>query len=357
MLVGSRETSSNVGLNVPKKKNMAKTAFVTGSTGFLGLNLVEQLTQQGWQVLAFHRADSELKYLKRFPAQRIEGDINDPDSLGRGMPRNVDAVFHVAGDTNMWSRRNAAQDRVNIDGTRNVVEAALAANAGRLVHTSSISAYGVHQGRIDETAEQRGRTSWINYQRSKFQGEEEVRKGIAQGLDAVIINPASIFGPYDTSSWARLIRGVYAGKLPGVPPGALSFCHSREVAKAHIAAAERGRTGENYLLGGTDATFLQLVQTIGAVTGRKVPDKPTPTAVMLAVSRVGNWMSYLTGKPPRLTPEMVAMVTRTMYCDSSKAAHALGFRAESLRTMIEDSVNWLRQEGFLERWAAQSPNA
>jgi dihydroflavonol-4-reductase len=333
---------------------MARTAFVTGSTGFLGINLIEQLIQQGWRVLALHRPSSEMKYLKRFRVEAIQGDINDPSSLARGMPANLDAVFHVAGDTNMWSRRNAEQDRVNIDGTRNMVEAALRAKAKRFVLTSSISAYGIHQGKIDETAEQRGRVSWINYQRSKFLSEEEVRKGIARGLDAVIVNPASIFGPYDTSSWARLIQLIYTGKLPGIPPGALSFCHSREVAKAHIAAAERGRTGENYLLGGYDASFLELVKTIGEVTGRKVPAKPTPPAALFVVSQIGNWISYLTGKPPSITPEMVRMVTRNMYCDSSKAERELGFHAVSLRTMVEDSVNWLKHEGMLERWAAQA---
>jgi dihydroflavonol-4-reductase len=332
---------------------MTKTAFVTGSTGFLGINLIEQLTRQGWRVLALHRPTSEMKYLKRFPVEPVAGDINDPASLARGMPRDIDAVFHVAGDTNMWSRRNAEQDRVNIDGTRNMVEAALGAKAKRFVLTSSISAYGIHEGKIDETAEQRGRVSWINYQRSKFLSEEEVRKGIAQGLDAVIINPASIFGPYDTSSWARLIRLIYTGKLPRIPPGGLSFCHSREVAKAHIAAAERGRKAENYLLGGFDASFLQLVQTIGEMLGREVPSKPTPPAAMIVASRVANWISYLTDKPPSVTPEMVRMITRTMYCDSSKAERELGFRAVNLRTMVEDSVNWLKQEGLLDRWAAE----
>lgn len=333
---------------------MAKTAFVTGSTGFIGLNLIEQLLAQGWQVTALHRRDSNLEYLRRFAAERVEGDINNPASLARAMPRNIDAVFHVAGSTNMWSRRNALQDRVNVEGTRNMVEAALAAGARRFVHTSSISAYGNHSGRIDETAEQRGRTSWINYQRSKFHSEEEVRQGIARGLDGVLINPGSVFGPYDTSSWARLVRLIYTGKLPGVPPGALSFCHSREVAKAHIAAAERGRTGENYLLGGTDATFLQLVQIIGEVTGRKVPDKTTPAAVLFVASRITNWISYVTDKRPDITPEAVGQATRKMYCDSSKAERELGFRAVDLRAMVTDSVNWLRQEGYLDRWVVQS---
>lgn len=331
---------------------MTKTAFVTGGTGFVGINLVEQLVQQGWRVYALHRPDSELRYLQRFPVERVQGDINDIGSLIRGMPRNVDGVFHVAGDTNMWSRRNAEQDRVNIDGTRNVVEAALKAGAKRLVHTSSISAYGNHEGRIDESAELRGRTSWINYQRSKFLAEEEVRKGISRGQNAVIMNPASIFGPYDTSSWARLIRLVYTGKLPGVAPGALSFCHVREVAKAHIAACERGHSGENYLLGGTDATLLQLVQIIGEVTGRKVTNRTTPAIAMQIASHVANWLSYVTRKPPSITPEMVRMAIRTMYCDSSKAERELGFKPESLHTMVKDSVDWLRQEGFLDRWAA-----
>lgn len=332
---------------------MTKTAFVTGSTGFVGLNLIEQLTQQGWRVLALHRPGSATNYLDRFAIEKVVGDINDSASLERGIPSGVDAIFHIAGSTNMWSRRNAEQDRINIDGTRNMVEAALRAGAKRFVHTSSISAYGMQRGRIDETAEQQGRTSWVNYQRSKYLSEVEVRKGIARGLSAVIINPAGIFGPYDRTSWARLIRLIYTERLPGLPPGGLSFCHSREVAKAHIAAAERGRVGENYLLGGSDATFIQLAQVIGEVIGRKVPSKPTPPAAMLVVSRLANWMSYLTNRQPNITPEMVGQVTRNMFCDSTKAERELGFRAVSLRVMVEDAVNWLREEGILERWAAE----
>lgn len=328
---------------------MAKTAFVTGGTGFLGLNIVEQLVEHDWHVTALYRPSSEIKYLKRFPVVRAIGDVNQPSSLVRAIPRDVDAVFHVAGSTNLWARRNAEQDRINIDGTRNMVEAALRANAKRFVLTSSISAYGMHRGRIDETAEQRGRASWINYQRSKHLAEEEVRKGVANGLDAVILNPASIFGPYDTSGWARLIRLTCAGRLPGVAPGGLSFCHSREVAKAHVAAAEQGRTGENYLLGGTDASFLQLVQTIGDVAGCKVPAKPTSVAAMVIASHVGHWLSYVTERPPSITPEMVAMVRRDIFCDSSKAQRELGFQPVDLRVMVQDSIDWLRHEGFLDR--------
>lgn len=330
---------------------MPRTAFVTGATGFVGLNLIEELTAREWQVVALHRPDSDLRYLRRFAVERVAGDVTDARSLARAVPEGVDVVFHVAGDTALWSRRNAQQDRVNIDGTRHVVQAALRARARRLVLTSSISAWGMQRGRIHEGLPQAGGQSWVNYQRSKYRSEEEVRQGIGRGLDAVIVNPASIFGPYDTGSWAQLIRLIHTGRLPGAMPGSLSFCHSREVARAHVAAAERGRTGENYLLGGTDASFLELVRTVGEVLGRPVPERILSPALLYVASRVGHWASYVTGRPPRITPEMVGMATRRITCDSTKAQRELGFRTVPLRIMVEDSVAWLRREGFLDLWA------
>ena len=123
-----------------------RSAFVTGGTGFLGLNLVEQLTAQGWQVTALHRPGSDVRLLSRFPARRVEGDLLDPASLRRAVPRGVDAVFHVAADISMWQGHAARQTRVNVEGTRHVVEAALEAGAGRLVHTSTWNVYGLWQG-------------------------------------------------------------------------------------------------------------------------------------------------------------------------------------------------------------------
>ena len=327
---------------------MQKVAYVTGSNGFLGLNLCEALLAQGWRVLALHRPTSDTRYLKRLAVEPVEGDINDPASLARTLPRDVDALFHVAGSTNLWSQRNAEQDRINIEGTRNAVEAALAANAQRFVHTSSISAWGMCNGRIDETTLQLGGTSPVNYQRSKYAAEGEVLKGIVKGLDAVIVNPAGILGRYDTGGYARLFRMVHAGTLPGVPPGSLSFCDAREVAKAHIAAAERGRTGERYLLAGVDASLLELVQVIGELAGKPVPDKASPAWLLKAVAMAGEWASLLTGKEPRLTREAATMATRTLYCDCSKAVRELGFQPVALRAMAADCYEWMKREGRLE---------
>jgi nucleoside-diphosphate-sugar epimerase len=326
---------------------MPETAFVTGATGFVGLNLVEQLLARGWRVIALHRASAELKYLARLPAERAVGDVTDADSLLRALPERVDAVFHVAGDLSLWSPRNAEQDRVNIEGTRNMVQAALERGARRFLHTSSISVWGMVRGRIDERVPQLGRYSTVNYQRSKFLADEEVRAGIARGLDAVILCPGSILGPYDTRGYARLAMMVAAGTLPGVPPGSLSFCHVREVAAAHIAAVARGRTGQNYLLAGTDASFLELVREIGAATGKAVPSRATPAWLLKAIGALGGVGGRLTGREPRITPEAARLATRVVSCDSSKAMRELGFRVVPLREMVRDCVAWLTAEGLL----------
>jgi nucleoside-diphosphate-sugar epimerase len=326
---------------------MPETAFVTGATGFVGLNLVEQLLARGWRVVALHRAGADLKYLTRMPAERAVGDITDADSLLRALPEGADAVFHVAGDINLWSRRNALQDRVNIEGTRNMVRAALARRARRFVHTSSISAYGLQRGRLDERTPQLGKYSSVNYNRSKHLAEEEVRAGIARGLDAVILNPGAILGPYDTRGYARIVKRIAAGTLPGVPPGALPFCDVREVAKAHVAAFERGGKGENYLLGGADASFVELFREIGTVLGKPVPSRPTPGWLLRLLGAAGALRGALTGTEPALTPEMARQATRELTCDCSKAIAALGYRAVPLRDMVRDGVAWLAAEGLL----------
>ena len=326
---------------------MSGTAFVTGANGFVGLNLVGALLAQGWRVLALHRAGSDTRYLQRMAAERVAGDVTDAASVLRAMPRGVDAVFHVAGDTNLWSRNNAAQDRVNIDGTRHVVEAALERGARRFLHTSSISAYGLQRGRLDERTPQLGKYSAVNYNRSKHLAEEAVRAGLARGLDAVILNPGAILGPYDTRNYARLATLVAAGRLPGVPPGALPFCHVREVARAHVAAFERGRRGENYLLGGTDASFLELVREIGAALDKPVPSRPTPAWLLHLLGALGALRGALTGTQPTLTPETARQATRELSCDSSKAMRELGYRAVPLREMVADCVGWMIAEGLL----------
>ena len=208
-----------------------KTAFVTGATGFLGLNLIGQLTDLGWKVFALHRTSSNLKYLQRFPVQLVEGSVEDGAALERAFPEGVTAVFHIAADVSFWSRHNARQTKTNVDGTRHLVAAALRHGVRKLIHTSTTGVYGFPSETFDESAPHLGKQSWFNYFRTKALAEEEVRLGIARGLDAVLLNPANIVGPYDGNNWSRLIRLAAEGKLPRVPPGRASFCHVAEVAR------------------------------------------------------------------------------------------------------------------------------
>ncbi len=324
-------------------------AFVTGATGFIGMNLAEVLRGSGWQVTALVRPGAQRGPLTRLGVTLAEGDVTDRDSVERAMPRGVDCVFHVAASTSMWSRQAAELDRVNVGGTRNVVEAALERRARRLVHTSSVAAYGFHSGRIDEDAPQRAADSWIGYFRTKALAEREVRAGIERGLDAVILNPVHVMGRHDRGNWSRLVLMTAQGRLPGIPPGSGSFCHGEEVARAHVAAAGRGRRGANYLLGGVDATFLELVRTIGEVTGRRIPTRVAPPALLRVMGRLSEWWSYVSRREPEMTPEGVAVACAHIHADSARARRDLGYRDVPLRTIVEDCVTWLRAEGLLDR--------
>ena len=323
------------------------TAFVTGATGFLGLNLVRLLTEQGWAVTALHRPSSILTYLKRFPATLASGTIEEAASVEQAMPEGLDAVFHVAGDVSFWSGHRARQTRTNVEGTRNVLAAARRKGAGRFLHTSSVVVYGIQPGEFDETAPHLGRGSAVNYMHTKTLAEEEVQKAVGLGLDAVILNPANIVGPYDQSNWARLFRLVAEDRLPGIPPGEAPFCHVAEVAKAHVAAFAHGRTGENYILGGTQATYVQAFQVVGKLLGRKVADRPIPAPALRLVGWLSDLGSQVTHREPDMTPEMAQMLSLTLRCRSDKAARELEYKSVPLETMFADCYQWLKAEGLV----------
>ncbi|MDH3580553.1 MAG: SDR family oxidoreductase [Hyphomicrobiales bacterium] len=324
-----------------------KTAFVTGSTGFLGLNLVEQLTQADWDVVALHRRNSNLSHLRKFPVEMVEGDLTSLASLRRAIPQGIDAVFHVAADTSMWSRNNARQTETNVAGTANVLEAVRQAKARRFVHTSTWNTYGLEQGEISETCPQLGGRSWINYNRSKYLAEELVRDAAKDGLDAVIINPCHIMGRYDRHGWARIIINLCNRWIPVAPPGAGTFCHAQEAAKAHIAAVERGKVGRNYLLSGDFVSLLDVFRTIGELTGCKAPKRTLPAPAFRLAARLNVMLTSVTGREPELTPEGAEMVCASARVVSARAQQELGYEPAPLHTAIRDSYGWLKGQGIL----------
>lgn len=323
-----------------------QTAFVTGGTGFLGLNLVRHLREAGWRVVAIHRESSDTTRLAALGAELRHASLDDVDSLTAAMPENVDAVFHVAGDISWWKLDRARQERVNVGGTRNVLGAATTRRAQCFVHTSSVAAFGIDHELVVETTPSTASKSAYGYVRTKWLGEEEVKKAAKKGLRAVIMNPTNIVGPFDQSSWGRLFFLLRDGKLPGIPPGSGTFCHSTDVARAHVEAVERGRPGEQYLLGGSDATYAELATIMAELVGVK-PPKPLPAFALKAIGRVSEWASYVTRKEPDLTAGNADLVCSRWRVDSSKAVRELGYRAVPLRQMVEDSYRWLKDEKLI----------
>jgi nucleoside-diphosphate-sugar epimerase len=322
-------------------------AFVTGGTGFVGMNLIERLLADGWRVTALHRPGANLKYLSRLTVTPVVADLTDAAAVERVMPEAPEAVFHVAGDLNMWSRRNEAQTANNVGGTRNVLAAAEKRGARCFIHTSTISAYGHHDTPVSESTPSNAPTSWINYERTKWLAEEEVRAAVRRGLRAVIINPCAILGPYDTRGWAQIFFMIRAGKVKGMPPGTATFNHVRGVAAAHVAAVERGVSGENYLLGGETAPFAELVRLMAERLGVTVSARVTPAAVLKLLGRVSSAVAAITGKPPEMSAEMAALMCARVLCGSDKAERVLGYRPEPLVQGIDDSFRWLRQERLI----------
>ncbi len=317
-----------------------KTAFVTGGTGFIGLNLVEHLTQSGWDVVALHRPNSRLTYLQKYPVRLVEGAIEDAQSLDRALPENVDAVFHVAGDVSLWSGHRDRQWRTNVEGTRNMVAAALAKHSKKFVHTSTISVYGMQTETFDETAPKLGRDS-LNYQRSKAAAEEEVARGIAEGLDAVLLNPTNVIGRYDWSTWSQFIRLAANRQLFRIPPGRACYADVGAVVRAHVAAVDKGRTGENYILGGTEASYAEIVHMVGRLLGQPTNTAVGRAAVLRLAGRVLERISAITGKEPMISEESAAIVTANIVCRSDKAMRELDYRPAPVETMLKDCIDWM----------------
>jgi nucleoside-diphosphate-sugar epimerase len=215
------------------------------------------------------------------------------------------------------------------------------------MHTSTTGVYGLQPRPFDETAPKLGLTSWVNYMRTKAQAEEEVQRGIDRGLDAVMLNPANIVGRYDTTGWARLLRLALDGKLFRVPPGSSSFCHAAEAARAHIAAVSRGKTGENYLLGGAEGRYADLINTVGEVAGQRVRARVIRAPLLRMAARVSGWLSRWTDREPMITPEGSAYLCSHLICKSDKAVRELGYTPVPLRAMVEDWYSWSTAEGLL----------
>ena len=320
-------------------------AFITGATGFIGINLVRRLLDDGWQTTVLHRKGSQLKSLERLDVEFVEGDLSDVDKLDQILSEGFDAVFHLAGDISLWKQNNRQQDEVNIEGTKNLARLSLKHDVGRFIHTSSIAVWGLQSGVISEQTEKLGATAPINYMRSKYFGEQEVLACVEEGLDAVILNPSNVMGPYDSRGWSRLFLLIKKGQLAGFTPGLGAFCHVKDVVDAHVMAFKHGKRGQNYLLGGPHCSYEDLITEIAQRVQAPAPKK-IPFSLVMSVAYLSECISWLTGREPQITPEKARLFAMDVKVDGRLAENHLQYQSTPLKEILDDSYEWLKAESY-----------
>ena len=304
------------------------TVLVTGATGFIGSVLTRQLVDAGADVRIFRRDTSSLDLLGKYAewVDHAVGDLTRARSLYDAM-QDVDRVYHVAAKVGFALGEEEALRRINADGTANVVNAALEAGVDRLVHTSSMAAFGrpaASNDVIDETTEWQDRPYRSAYARSKRRAELEVHRGIAEGLDAVIVNPSLVFGVGgpDTNT-RRIVDAVRSGWLLVVPPGSTNVVDVRDVAAGLRAAMEKGETGRRYFLGGENVSWKALTGTLAEAFGVEPPRYTVPPLLLTLGGVVAEGFAVLTQTRPVLTRSTARTAARTYRYDNSRARREL----------------------------------
>lgn len=332
--------------------------FVTGASGFVGSNLVHELQAQGHEIRALIRAGSDCRALKDARCDRFEGDLGDVASLARGM-KSCDWCFHVAASYHLWLRDYAPMFAANVQGTRNVLEAAAAAGCSRIVYTSTVGCIGLPKGQgaggalvpTDESAPVSEAQMSNPYKRSKWQAECIARELAAKGLPIVIVNPSAPVGPRDVkpTPTGKLIVDFLNGAMPGYVDTGLNWVHVRDVVQGHILAAEKGRPGERYILGHMEGnwTLRETLAVLAELTGHPVPKLRVPYTVALAAAWVNEAIAAVTGRPPKAPLAGVRMAKYKMFFSPAKAVRELGLPQTPPRQAFSDAIEWFRANGYV----------
>ena len=324
--------------------------LVTGATGFVGSAVARALLRAGHEVRVLARPRSDRRNLAGLSVAIAEGSLEDAPSLASAVA-GCCYLFHVAADYRLWVPDPPAMVRTNVEGTRALMQAALAAGVERIVYTSSVAALGLVPGGIaDETTPSRIDDMIGPYKRSKFAAEEAVRGLVQQrGLPAVIVNPSTPVGPGDVkpTPTGRVLVEAARGKMPGYVDTGLNIVHVDDVAAGHLLAAERGAVGERYILGGDNMALADILAEVARLVGRRPPAFKIPYGAVLPVAAGAELFARLTGREPFVTLDGVRMSRKKMYFTSDKAIRHLGYAPRPARQAIADAVAWFRDNGYL----------
>lgn len=321
-----------------------QTATVTGATGHLGNVLVRELLRRAKRVRALVEPSDDLRPLSGLPIEIVRGDVTRKETLA-GAFSGVDVVFHMAGVVSISSLDVNLVRTVNVDGTRNVVEAARRAGVRRLVYTSSVHAFAEPPsgGVLVETAAYEPALAPGDYGKAKAEASRIVLDAIQGGLDAVIVNPTAVLGPFDyrISEMGELLRMFARRRLPAVVDGGYDFVDVRDVASGHLLAAEKGRTGESYLLTGGRMSVRELMRVLGDEAGRPPPRLVLSLPVAAAIARFAPAWEKITGRRALLTPYAVHTISIDFEIRDRKARDGLGFTSMPVEQSLRDAWRWM----------------
>lgn len=312
--------------------------LVTGGTGFVGRNLLHLLHEQGHDITLFHRPTSKLIGLPE-GIRRVTGDLTRPESI-RGVCGGIDWVFHVAGDVTWGRRLRKRMFANNLEATRNLLAEAEQSGVKRFIYTSSAAAVGFPDSEqpADETFPFNGYELNVGYAIAKRQAEEAVLARAAKGFPAVVVNPTVIIGPGDNSSF---FAAVAMGRLKIAPDCGVNLADVEDVVRGHLLAAEKGRVGERYLLGGSNLSFLDAFQRIAEAAGNRGEMRLLRRSAAIPLSLVAETVAMMSGGEPFLAWDLAKLSGRKLYYSSDKAVRELGYSPTPFEKTVEKAVRWL----------------
>ena len=319
-----------------------KPTLVTGASGFVGWHVARALEEAGHRVRALVRPTSRIAELE---LETVSGDLRDRASLGRAVT-GCGLVFHVGADYRLWARNPDELYRSNVDGTRNLLEAARAAGVERVVYTSTVGCIGVPENSLGDEDTPVGLEDMTGpYKRSKFLAEQAALELARSGLDLVIVNPTAPIGDHDfkPTPTGKIVLDYLKGDMPAYIDTGLNLVDVRDTARGHLLAGERGRRGERYILGCENLTLKQILERLAAITGRAAPRVRLPYFVAWAAGVASTSWAQVTGREPRVPLDAVRMALKKMFVSHDKARRELGYEPAPVDGALARAVEWFRR--------------
>jgi dihydroflavonol-4-reductase len=331
--------------------------LVTGATGFLGSHVARELASRGESVRVLVRPSSNLRALEGIPTERIRGDLRDRASLERAL-EGVRRVYHVAADYRLWARDPREIYESNVTGTQNLLDASRRAGVEKFIYTSTVATVAVPRDGALPNEETRTSIGEMigHYKRSKFEAEQCALGAAKDGLPVVIVNPTTPVGPGDwkPTPTGKIIVDFLNGRMPGYVDTGLNFVPVEDCAQGHLLAADRGRVGERYILGGANLTLKQMLDFLASVSGRRAPRWKFPHALAYAAGCIDTAVARLLGREPQIPLEGVRMSRHKMFVDASKAGREFGFAPGPIEAALARATAWYESNGYVAAGRAQA---